>query len=94
MRQTAAAIKRRFPGFYRHDFMRHRLEELGWSEREAARRAGVHFTTIQQVFAGKATSGKVFPVSAVMGMDWMALHDLAASEYHRAVLNGDSGSYR
>lgn len=96
MRQTIAALRRRFPGFYRHDFMRRQLEDLGWSEREAARRAGVHYFTAQQVLAGKATGKTAYPVCVAMGMDWTVLHDLTlpATEYRRAVLNGHSGDHR
>ena len=78
MRQNFDALKRKFPGFYRHDYLRRKREALGWSERETARRANVNYGTIQKVFAGKATQKKVFPVAVVLDADWRALHDLVS----------------
>jgi len=94
MQQNTVAARKKFPSFYRQDWLTRRREELGLSEREVARLAGIHYSTAQQVFAGKATGTKVYPVCMALGMDWIMLHDLKppASEYRRAVVNGGSRS--
>lgn len=77
--------------------MDERRKELDLSVRQVWLRCpGAKEQSTRAVFRGTATSKQAFPISQFLGMDWMQLHDLQppTSEFHRAVLNGDSRSGR
>lgn len=78
-----------FPAHYNHLIMSARRRELGLSIRAIARLIKCRHNTITEVFRGRASSKKVYPVAQVLGMDWAMIHDLSLSEsdYRRAVLS-------
>lgn len=87
-----SASDERFAAFYyRNDLLTWRREQMGISIQEVGRRTGERFQTVRQVFRGKATNKKVYPVAKFLGLDWVQVHNLKLkqSEFHLAVLNGN-----
>ena len=78
-------LARRFPGFYNWHLLVEKAEQLGWSQRETARKAKVNAHTIKKIFKGKANNTKVYAVATVLGVDWLLLHDIELMRTHLAV---------
>lgn len=80
--------------YYRHDIMEWRRRLLGISVAEVARRVNIRVETVYQVFLGKATNKKAYPVCLALGLDWAQIHNLSLTErnFHLAIMGDDNGT--
>lgn len=85
----------RYDQHYHVALMNWRKERLGLSLQEVARRTGEPFQTVRQVFRGKATNRKVYPIAVFLSLDWAQVHnlELEESDFHLAVTNGNGTTH-